>query len=72
MDPAPIKAIDDILPGRTSERDLIGELANALDKRGVKLIIYYHLGHDGNPNLDWWKKNWVSSDDKEAFFTNLI
>jgi len=69
--PAPIKAIDDILPGRTSERDLIGELTNALDKRGVRLIVYYHLGHDNNPNLDWWKKNWVSSDDKEIFFTNL-
>ena len=50
--PAPIKAIDNILPGRTCSRDLIGELADALNKRGMKLILYYHLGN-------WWAKNGV-------------
>jgi len=40
--PAPIKAIDDILPGRTSKRDLIMEIADGLGKYGIKLMLYYH------------------------------
>ncbi|TSA33823.1 MAG: hypothetical protein D4R64_13475 [Porphyromonadaceae bacterium] len=69
--PAPIKAIDNILPGRTCSRDLIGELADALNKRGIKLILYYHLGHGENVNLEWWKNNWVSQDDQTIFIKNF-
>lgn len=69
--PAPIKAIDNILPGRTCQRDLIGDLADALNKRGIKLILYYHLGHGEQFNKDWWKKNWVSHDDMTRFFDNF-
>ena len=69
--PAPIKAIDSILPGKTCQRDLIGDLADALDKRGIKLILYYHLGHGPGPNVEWWKRNWVSQDDMSKFFDNF-
>lgn len=69
--PAPIKAIDAIMPGRTSRRDLIGEMAEALHKRNIRLILYYHLGHDTNAaNGSWWSKNWVSPDDKALFLNN--
>jgi hypothetical protein len=67
--PAPIKAIDRILPGRTCKRDLIGELADALRGRGIKLMVYYHCGHG---DKEWWAKNWVSNDDKRLFFHNWI
>jgi hypothetical protein len=71
--PAPIKAIDAIMPGRTSERDLIGDIADALAKRNIKLILYYHLGHDTNPaNGSWWSKNWVSPSDKTLFEKNWL
>jgi S1-C subfamily serine protease len=66
--PAPIKAIDHVLPGRTAARDLIGELADALGKKGIRLILYYHEGH---PDAEWWKRNWVSTDDKDKFCNNL-
>lgn len=69
--PAPIKAIDNILPGRTCQRDLIGDLANELNKRGIKLILYYHLGHGEQFNKDWWEKNWVSQDDMTKFVDNF-
>jgi len=67
---APIKAIDQILPGRTSTRDLIGELADALSKRGIKLMLYYHEGH---PDKEWWERNWdrADPDRKEKFVNNL-
>ena len=42
--PAPCAALDRLLPGRTAQRDLIGELADALGRRGLQLWLYYHLG----------------------------
>jgi hypothetical protein len=69
--PAPIHAIDEIMPGRTSKRDLIGEMADALAKKNMRLILYYHLGHDETPeNGLWWSKNWVSNSDKSLFLKN--
>ena len=68
--PAPIKAIDRIAPGHTSQRDLVGDLADALAKRNIKLLLYYHTGHGEN---DWWPNNWDPSDTerKEMFVNNL-
>jgi hypothetical protein len=76
--PAPINAIDEILPGRTSRRDLIGEMADALAKRKIRLILYYHAGatdapkgHEMIPGSgSWWSKNWTSSSDKSLFVKN--
>jgi hypothetical protein len=47
--PAPIKALDRILPGRTARRDLIADLIAALGKRHIKLFLYYHLGPIEDP-----------------------
>jgi hypothetical protein len=41
--PAPLKSLDAINPGRTTPRDLPGDLAAALAKRGMKLFLYFHL-----------------------------
>jgi len=65
--PAPIQAVDEIVSGHTSPRDLIGELADALNARGIKLMLYYHAGGESK---DWWSKNWVSPDDKTRLFAN--
>jgi len=56
--PAPIKAIDAILPGRTSERDLIGDLADALGKRNIRLLLYYHCGKG---DKEWEARNWSTT-----------
>ncbi len=61
--PAPIVAVDDILPGRTSQRDLLGDIIQALQERGIQLILYLHYGKDDPqwwsasrfPSSDWWK-----------------
>jgi len=64
--PAPIKAIDEILPGRTSPRDLVADLSDALAKRGIKLILYYHPGHDDAP---WWSKlKYEGAEPKSDYF----
>lgn len=39
--PAPNATLDRVLAGRTCERDLVGELADALAVHGVRLLLYY-------------------------------
>ena len=62
--PGPNEVIDSILKGRTCERDLIEDLADALQKRGIKLLVYYHPGHD---DREWWTKTHFD-DNKAEFF----
>ena len=66
--PAPIKALDRILPGRTTSRDLIADLITALDRRGLKLMLYYHLGSWGDP--EWCDVSGFSETDSDRFFQN--
>ena len=53
--PAPLESVEKIVPGRTTinygGRDYIMELADALNKRGIKLYLYYHLG---NKDKEFW------------------
>lgn len=65
--PAPIAAIDRIVPGRTTSRDLPDDLADALGRRGIRLVLYYHMGHGDEP---WWSKQNFGSEDKATFFDN--
>jgi hypothetical protein len=39
--PAPIRAWEKLFPGQTTERDLIGEMADALNKRHIRLMLYF-------------------------------
>jgi hypothetical protein len=62
--PGPNKLIDEILPGRTCSRDLVGDLAEALSKHGIKLELYFHPGHD---DIEWWRRTHFD-DDKDKYF----
>jgi hypothetical protein len=62
--PGPNPAIDAVLPGRTCPRDLIGDLAKALGRRGIKLELYFHPGHD---DAEWWQRTHFN-EDKTAYF----
>ena len=62
--PGPNKVIDEILPGRTCSRDLVGDLAQALSKRSIKLELYFHPGHD---DVEWWRRTHFD-DDKNKYF----
>lgn len=69
---APIGALDAIIAGRTTKRDLLGEMVDALDKRGIKLIFYYHYGYDCNHSIDadWMKASGGYKADKTKFYEN--
>ncbi len=63
--PGPIDAIEKIMPGRTTKRDLVGELADALNARGIKFMIYYHAGRT---EKGWWSREGIEKMDKRAYF----
>ena len=44
--PGPSSVLDGILSGRTATRDLIKDLGNELEKRDMRLLLYYHPGKD--------------------------
>lgn len=48
---APIEAVDRWIGNgdRTSSRDLVGEIMNALDAEGIDFFLYYHRGHENDP-----------------------
>ncbi|NLH16659.1 MAG: alpha-L-fucosidase [Phycisphaerae bacterium] len=66
--PAPLDSLDHILLGRTTRRDLIAELADALDNRGIRLFLYYHLGAISDPA--WLKATGFWETDTRRFFDN--
>ena len=62
--PGPNPEIDSILPGRTCSRDLVGDLADALNRRHIRLELYFHPGHD---DTAWWQRTHFEQD-KDAYF----
>ena len=66
--PAPIRALDRVLPGRTSRRDLIADLLGALGKRNVRLVLYYHLGPIEDP--EWARATGLWETDSGRLFDN--
>lgn len=47
--PAPIRALDVALPGRTTARDLPAELIRTLERRGLRMMLYHHPGSGSDP-----------------------
>ena len=48
--PAPITSWEEIHPGWTTKRDLIGEIAESLNQKGIKLILYMASHLIGKPD----------------------
>jgi hypothetical protein len=64
--PAPIQSWERLAPGHTTKRDLIAELADALAKRHIKLMLYYHAGDSKD---GWWTSTYVRTVmDRGAYF----
>jgi hypothetical protein len=69
--PAPIQAIDRIKPGRTSERDLVRDWIEALGAYDIKLMLYYHVGHDDWRQPDgWWRATGYDPKNPKPFLDN--
>lgn len=69
--PAPIKAIDSIMLGRTTERDLVRDLIEALGAYDIRLMLYYHIGHGHWKKPDgWWVRTGFDLDNPDVFINN--
>ena len=51
--PFPCEALDRLLPGRTCERDFLGELIRALKEKGIRFIAYYNHSCNENADVEW-------------------
>lgn len=49
----PHPVLETLLPGRTTERDLVGELIRALAARNIRFIAYYNHSCNGNGDPAW-------------------
>jgi len=69
--PAPIKSVDEVHSGHTTKRDLIDDLYHSLNTYGIKLMLYYHLGHStyATPK-GWWQNSGYKVEKPEVFFTH--
>lgn len=69
--PGPNQALDKILPGRTTKRDLIGEIIKELDRRGIRTLFYLHNGASGNEDPAWAKAVGAKDADTKRFGDNV-
>ena len=82
---APIRSVDRIMGNQsgTTRRDLVGELAAALHRAGVRFLLYYHTGQDSHLAYNttaWWRAQHFpepafserGGGDRGIFFTNWI
>lgn len=69
--PGPNKTIDRILHGRTTERDLIGEMAAALKERGIRLMLYYHWSVHGDEDKAWARAAGAYEKNPKRWFDNM-
>ena len=72
MLPAPHPVLDKILPGRTCERDLIAELADALAAKQKHLLVYYNHSCNGKQDAAWEQAVGYHAPNKERFAQNLV
>ena len=72
MLPAPNAVLERILPGRTCERDLIAEMADALAASGKHLLVYYNHSCNHRQDAAWEDAVGYHARDKERFAKNLM
>jgi len=69
--PGPSAAVDKILPGRTTKRDLIGEIIEELDRRGIRTLFYLHNCVNGREDPRWAKAVGALDADTKQFGDNI-
>ncbi len=68
---APHPILDQILPGRTCQRDLIGAMADALAQRGKPFLVYYNHSCNQGQDPAWEQAVGYHDRDKRKLARNL-
>ncbi|QDT08267.1 alpha-L-fucosidase [Planctomycetes bacterium K23_9] len=69
--PGPNAAIDKVAPGRTAQRDLLGEIIDELDQRGIRTLFYLHTGYNGYDPKVWREALGANDADTKRFSDNI-
>ena len=69
---APCDALDRVLPGRTTKRDMIGELARACEQHKLHFILYYNHSCNHGDDPAWEHAVGYHEADKRRFVSNLL
>ena len=69
--PGPNAALDKIAPGRTAKRDLLGEIIDELDRRGIRTLFYLHTGYNGYDPEVWREAVGANDWDTMRFSDNI-
>ena len=69
--PGPNAAIDKVAPGRTAKRDLLGEIIDELDRRGIRTLFYLHTGYNGYDPKVWREAVGANEPDGKRFSDNI-
>lgn len=72
MLPAPCAAIDQVAPGRTTRRDMLGDLADACHAKGLHLILYYNHSCNSGDDPAWEHAVGYHDRDKSRMVRNLL
>ena len=68
--PGPNAAVDKIISGRTTERDLLGEIIDELGKRGIRTLFYLHTAYNGYES-DFRKAAGIEEPGAKRFSDNI-
>lgn len=66
--PAPLKSLDKLLPGNTTPRDLIADLADALADHNIKLMVYCNFRIN---RIGWKKEDRLIPGKTDSFFASI-
>ena len=72
MLPAPCASIDRVAPGRTTTRDLLGDLADACRAHNLRLIVYYNHSCNHGGDSAWEYAVGYHVPDKSRLVRNLL
>ena len=70
--PGPDPEVDRIMQGRTCERDLLMEIADALAARGIRFMIYYNHGTHQDQDPEWQAAVGSKLPDRSKYFDNYL
>lgn len=66
--PAPLQSLHKLIPGNTTPRDLIADLADALASYNIKLVVYCNFRIN---RIGWKKEDRMIAGKTDSFFTRI-
>lgn len=67
--PAPLKSLDEIMPGNTTSRDLIADMADALSRWRIKLVVYCNFRIN---RMGWKYEDRLVEGKTESYFNKML